>query len=56
MQDNVGVFLCCGMVLVPFIAGSFFGRWFEKRLNKMGWPAALLPGFVRKILEDQKWK
>lgn len=51
---QVGLVCLCTVSLVPLVTGFMVGRWFERRLKRLGWPAAIVPGFVLKLLEDFK--
>lgn len=55
-NQTIGVLLCCGIELAPLAIGITIGMWLQRRVDRYGMPGALVPGFVRKILEDQKWQ
>lgn len=43
--------LACLVCLVPFILGGLFGWTMKGRVARYGLAGALLPGFIRNILE-----
>lgn len=55
-NSQLGLMMCCGLVIIPMVLGVVIGRRLERRIQQYGWPGGMLPGFARKILEDAKWK
>lgn len=51
-MDNAGPWLCCGLFLIPLVLGCLVGAWFQRRLTRLGWPAALIPDRLRRKLEE----
>lgn len=49
---ELGTLLCCGITLVPLVAGGFIGAWLQRRINTLGIPGAFLPAFIRKKLDN----
>lgn len=50
---QLGVLLLCLMCLVPLVIGFFLGRWFQDRYSAHGLAGALLPDFIRRLMEGQ---
>ena len=51
-MDNPGPWMCCGVVLVPAVFGALIGAWWQRRMARLGWPAALIPDAIRRKLEE----
>ncbi len=48
---TLGVLLLSGLCLVPLAIGFVLGRGFERRTVMHGMPWALIPDFIRNLIE-----
>lgn len=54
--QQLGALICCGVALVPLVLGFAVGRWYQRRVTRLGWPGAIIPPIINRILEDPRWK
>ena len=50
-SSTIGLLLLSLMCMLPLVTGCIIGYQFRKRVAKLGMPGALLPAFIRKLLE-----
>jgi hypothetical protein len=49
-DTNTGLWLLCGCFTVPFALGVLCGWALRGRVFALGWPWAVLPGFVKSLV------
>lgn len=52
-STQLGIFLLCLTCLVPLVAGFLLGRWYQDRFSRLGLPGALIPDFIRRMMEGR---
>lgn len=50
-DTSAGMWLLCGCFAAPFVLGALFGWVLHGRVIALGWPWALLPGFVKSLVQ-----
>lgn len=50
-NEATGLLMLCGLCTVPFLMGIGATIYWQRRIQRYGWPGALLPGLVRRWIE-----
>ena len=52
-QSKLGMIMLSILCLIPMVAGGVIGWLWRGRVQRYGLPGALLPEWIRKLLEDK---